>query len=121
MAGKANYLMIASMDVDPQHEAIFNEVYDKEHIPNLSKVPGVLGVIRCKRETLTMNIGGERKTIEIPGEPAYTAIYELESPDVLTSPAWDKAIEEGRWPKEVRPHTKNRRHVLLRITDSKSS
>jgi hypothetical protein len=121
MAGKAKYLMIASMDVDAEHEAIFNEVYDKEHIPNLSKVPGVFGVIRCKRETLTMNIGGERKTIEIPSEPAYTAIYELESPDVLTSPAWDKAIEEGRWPKEVRPYTKNRRHVLLKIMDSKSS
>jgi hypothetical protein len=121
MAGKAKYLMIASMDVDAEHEAIFNEVYDKEHIPNLSKVPGVFGVIRCKRETLTMNIGGERKTIEIPSEPAYTAIYELESPDVLTSQAWDKAIEEGRWPKEVRPYTKNRRHVLLKIMDSKSS
>lgn len=121
MAGKAKYLMIASMDVDAEHEAIFNEVYDKEHIPNLSKVPGVFGVIRCKRETLTMNIGGERKTIEIPSEPTYTAIYELESPDVLTSPAWDKAIEEGRWPKEVRPYTKNRRHVLLKIMDSKSS
>jgi len=121
MAGKAKYLMIASMDVDPEHEAIFNEVYDQEHIPNLSKVPGVVGVIRYKRETLTMNIGGERKTIEIPNEPAYTAIYELESPDVLTSPAWDKAVEAGRWPKEVRPYTKNRRHVLLKIMDSKSS
>jgi hypothetical protein len=121
MAGKANYLMIASMDVDPEHEAIFNEVYNNEHIPNLSKVPGVLGVTRYKRGTLTMNIGGERKTIEIANEPTYTAIYELESPDVLTSSAWDKAVEEGRWPKEVRPYTKNRCHVLLRIMDSKSS
>jgi len=86
-------------------------------VPNLCKVPGVLGVTRCKRETLTMNIGGERKTIEIPNEPTYTAIYELESPDVLTSPAWDKAIEDGRWPNQVRPHTKNRRHVLLKIMD----
>ena len=98
MAGKAKYLMIATMDVDAEHEAIFNEVYDKEHVPNLSKVPGVIGITRYKRGTLKMNIGGETKTIEIPNEPAYTAIYELESPDVLTSPAWDKAIEEGRWP-----------------------
>ena len=112
MAGKAKYLMIASMDVDPEHEAIFNEVYDKEHVPNLSKVPGVVGITRYKRGTLTMNIGGERKTIEIPNEPTFTAIYELENPEVLTSPAWDKAIEEGRWPGQVRPHTKNRRHVL---------
>ena len=117
MAGKARYLMIASMDVDAEHDAIFNEVYDREHVPNLLKVPGVLGVSRYKRGTLTMNIGGERKTIEIPNEPTYTAIYELESPDVLTSPAWDKAIEDGRWPAQVRPHTKNRRHVLLKLMD----
>ena len=117
MAGKAKYLMIASMDIDAEHDAIFNEVYDQEHVPNLLKVPGVLGVSRYKRGTLTMNIGGERKTIEIPNEPTYTAIYELESPDVLTSPAWDKAIEDGRWPAQVRPHTKNRRHVLLKLMD----
>jgi hypothetical protein len=114
---QAKYLMIASMDVDKEHEAIFNEVYDKEHVPNLSKVPGVLGVKRYKRETLTMNIGGERRTIEIPNEPLYTAVYELESPDVLTSAAWDKAIEEGRWPSQVRPYTKNRRHVLIKIME----
>jgi hypothetical protein len=117
MAGDAKYLMIASMDVDQEHDAIFNEVYDREHVPNLKKVPGVIGISRYKRETLTMNIGGERKTIEIPNEPVYTAIYELESPDVLTSAAWDKAIEEGRWPKQVRPYTKNRRHVLLKIME----
>jgi hypothetical protein len=117
MAGKTRFLMIASMDVDKEHEAIFNEVYDKEHVPNLMKVPGVLGVTRYKREALTMNIGGERKTIDIPNEPVYTAIYELESPDVLTSAAWDKAIEEGRWPAQVRPHTKNRRHVLLKVME----
>ncbi|MGZ8479988.1 MAG: hypothetical protein ACXW6K_18710 [Candidatus Binatia bacterium] len=117
MAGKAKYLMIASMDVDAEHDAIFNEVYDQEHVPNLLKVPGVLGVSRYKRDTLTMNIGGESKTIEIPNEPTYTAIYELESPDVLTSPSWDKAIEDGRWPSQVRPHTKNRRHVLLKLMD----
>ena len=117
MAGKTKYLMIASMDVDVEYEAIFNEVYDNEHVPNLSKVPGVVGITRYKRGTLTMNIGGERKTIEIPNEPVFTAIYELENPEVLTSPAWDKAIEEGRWPDQVRPFTKNRRHVLLKIME----
>ncbi|HEX2228988.1 MAG TPA: hypothetical protein VHM64_17780 [Candidatus Binatia bacterium] len=49
MVMKAKYLMIASMDVDKEHEALFNEVYDKEHVPNLSKVPGVLGISRYKR------------------------------------------------------------------------
>ena len=87
MAIQTRYVFSAAMDVDPAKDALFNEVYDKEHVPNLMKVPGVLGVTRYKRETLTMNIGGERKTIEIPNEPVYTAIYEIESPDVLTSPA----------------------------------
>jgi hypothetical protein len=117
MPGKAKYLMIASMDVDSEHDAMFNEVYDNEHVPNLGKVPGVLGITRYRRGELTMNIGGEQKTIEIPNEPSYTAIYELESPDVLTSAAWDKAIEDGRWPSQVRPYTKNRRHVLLKLME----
>ena len=117
MPGTAKYLMIASMDIDPEHEALFNEVYDQEHIPNLSKVPGVISVGRYKRAELVMNIGGERKTVRIENEPLYTAIYEIESPDVLTSVAWDKAVEEGRWPSQVRPHTKNRRHVLLKLME----
>ncbi len=29
----ARYVFIASMDVDVDKEAIFNEVYDTEHIP----------------------------------------------------------------------------------------
>jgi len=68
-----------------------------------------------------MNIGGERKTMRAENEPAYTAIYELESPDVLTSAAWNKAVEAGRWPAQVRPHTRNRRHVLLKANGFRST
>ena len=117
MTGKARYLMIASMDVDPDHEAIFNEVYEQEHIPNLSKVPGVIGATRYKRGEVVMNIGGEVKTMNIGEAPAYSAIFELESPDVLTSPEWARAVEQGRWPALVRPYCKNRRHVLLTIIE----
>ena len=110
------YLFIASMDVEPDKEALFNEVYDTEHVPNLLKVPGVLSVTRLKAEPLTMSIGGEARTIVAEGEPAYSALYEIESPAVLTSPAWAAAVEAGRWPGEVRPYTRNRRHVLRRVT-----
>ena len=58
MAGKAKYLMIASMDVDPEHDAIFNEVYDQEHVPNLSKVPGVVGISRYLREFGAFSVSG---------------------------------------------------------------
>jgi hypothetical protein len=114
---KAKYLLVASMDVDPEHEALFNEVYDKEHVPYLSQVPGVLSITRFHREALTMNIGGEKKTIEIANEPKFTAIYEIESPEVLVSEGWDEAVEKGRWPTQIRPHTKNRRHVLLKVME----
>jgi len=110
------YLLSAAMDVDPAKDALFNEVYDREHVPNLLTVPGVIAVARFKREELTLSIGGERKRIVIEGEPRYSALYEVESPEVLVSDAWAKAVEQGRWPGEVRPFTKNRRHVLYRRT-----
>ena len=116
MAGKAKFLFIASMDVDPEKEALFNEVYDTEHVPELLKVPGVLSVRRAVSVPLTMSLGGEKKTIVAEGEPKYSAYYELESAEVLTSDAWAKAVELGRWPKQVRPFTRNRRHVLKKIT-----
>jgi len=71
-------------------------------------------VARFKRQELTMMLGGERKTIVVEHEPHYNALYEIESPEVLTSDAWAKAVDQGRWPGQVRPHTKNRRHVLYR-------
>ena len=36
------YLFTASMDIPKEQEALFNEVYDKEHVPLLSSVPGVV-------------------------------------------------------------------------------
>jgi hypothetical protein len=115
MAGKAKYLFIASMDVDADKEALFNEVYDTEHIPALLKVLGVLAGRRAVREPLTMFLGGEKKTIVAEGEPRYSAYYELESAAVLTSEAWNKAVEAGRWSSQVRPFTRNRRHVLRKL------
>jgi hypothetical protein len=111
----ARYLFTASMDIDPDKEALFNEVYDREHIPLILKVPGVVSARRYQSEPLTMVMGGEKKTIVAEGEPRYSAIYELESPAVLTSDAWAKAVDAGRWPGEVRPYTRNRRHVLRKL------
>jgi hypothetical protein len=108
----SRYLFTASMDVEAAKEALFNEVYDREHVPTILKVPGVISALRFKRWPLEMIIGGERKTIVIEGEPQYTALYELASPSVLVSPEFAKAVELGRWPGEVRPFTKNRKHFM---------
>ena len=40
-----------------------------------------------------MIIGGEKKTIVAEGEPKYSAIYELESAEVLVSEGWAKAVD----------------------------
>lgn len=116
MHTKTRFLFIASMDVDPDKEALFNEVYETEHVPLLLKVPGVLSVTRTTLESLAMIIGGETKTIVIEGEPKHSAIYELESAGVLTSPAWAAAVDQGRWPGQVRPFTRNRRHTLRKVS-----
>ena len=116
MALRSKYLFIASMDVNRDREALFNEVYDTEHCPLLDKVPGMISVTRYETQELTMIMGGETRTIVVENEPKYHALYELESPEVLTSQAWAGAVDSGRWPEQVRPYTTNRRHTLLRLT-----
>ena len=109
------WIFTAAMDVDPDKEDLFNEVYDQEHIPIISKVPGVIAVTRLKLYTLRMTMGGETKTMDPQGAPRYAAMYELESPEVLTSPAFAQAVDQGRWPTQVRPYTRNRRHTLHKV------
>jgi len=109
------YLFIVSMDVQKDKEALFNEVYDTEHVPLLGKVPGVGAVTRLKTEPAAFNIGGERKVLDGAGMATYVAIYEIDSPDVLLSKEWAEAGEKGRWATEVRPFTFNRSHVVRKI------
>jgi hypothetical protein len=45
---KSKYLFVVSMDVDADKEALFNEVYDTEHVPLLLNVPGVQGISRVQ-------------------------------------------------------------------------
>ncbi|HEX3504473.1 MAG TPA: hypothetical protein VHU22_13870 [Xanthobacteraceae bacterium] len=111
---KSKYLFVVTMDVDADKEALFNEVYDTEHVRNLASVPGVQSAARLEGEPFTLNIGGEEKAIAQNG-PRYGAMYEIDGPQVLVSPEWAKASETGRWPTEVRPFTRNRRHALYRL------
>jgi hypothetical protein len=94
----AHGLFLVRMDVAHDHEAKFNEVYDKEHVPNLASVPGVRRASRYRQSSAT--------------EPRYIAAYELDSPAVLESAAWKKAGEAGQWPTGIRPHTMNRHRAV---------
>src|SRR5438034_9551187 len=110
----SKYLFVVSMDVDMDKEAFFNEVYDTEHVPNLLKVPGVRAATRIKGEPFALSIGGGTKTIIHEGA-RYSAVYEIDGPHVLVSLEWAKAGEAGRWPSQVRPYTRNRRHALYKV------
>lgn len=114
MTIQTRYIFTTAMDVEPEKEALFEELYDHEHAPLLRAVPGVLAVARFKREELTMIIGGREQRIVVEGEPLLSAIYEIESPEVLVSEAWRTAVDAGRWPDDVRPFTSNRRLSLRR-------
>jgi hypothetical protein len=111
---KSKYLFVVSMDIDPDKEALFNEVYDSEHVPNLLQVPGFHAAARMVGEPFVLAIGGEEKRIAQDG-PRYTVIYEIDGPRVLVSREMAQASEKGRWPGEVRPYTRNRRHALYKL------
>lgn len=112
---QTSYVFIASMDVDPDKEDLFNEVYDQEHVPTLLRVPGVISVTRLRNEPFAISMGGEVREVAADKAPRYSAIYEIEAPEVLVSEAWAAAIEEGRWSGQVRPYTRNRQHQLRKV------
>ena len=114
MPFSTKYLFVVSMDVDKDKEELFNEVYDTEHVPYLSSVPGVRHVSRIKGEDFTMQLAGETIPKKHEGA-AYTAIYEIDSPAVLMSPEWKVQGEKGRWASEVRPYTRNRSHKVYKV------
>ena len=76
----------------------------------------MLSIARFTTQPLRMVMGGEEKEIMIEDQPKHTAVYEIASPSVLLSPEWSKAVDKGRWSADVRQHTYNRRHVLLKET-----
>jgi len=93
----AGGLLLNAMNVAPGLEADFNDWYDKEHIPALAAVPGVL----CARRF--------RGT----GNRRYVALYHLESPAVVESAEW-KAGRESDWTRRLRPHFRDHLRLVLR-------
>ena len=78
------------------------------------KVPGVRAIARVEAEPFAISIGGEEKRVE-RASPRYSAVYEIDGPHFLVSREWATASEAGRWPGEVRPFTRNRRHALYKL------
>ena len=113
IAGK--YLFIVSMDVAKEKEALFNEVYDKEHVPLLSKVPGVRGVTRMKTEPAAFNIARPaqgarwRRRADLHGD------LRARQPRRAFEQGMGGGRREGALAAEVRPFTTNRHHIVRKV------
>jgi heme-degrading monooxygenase HmoA len=94
----AGGLLLNAMNVTPEAEAEFNEWYDKEHIPALAAVPGVLAARRFR------GTSGNRK---------YVALYHLAGPEVQDSAEW-KAARESDWTNRLKPHFRDHLRLVLR-------
>src|SRR5437870_6983740 len=94
----AGGFLLNAMNVVPEHEAEFNEWYDKEHIPALAAVPGVL----CARRFRAT--GANRR---------YVALYHLEGPEVQATAAW-KSAADSDWTRRMRPHFRDHLRLVCR-------
>ena len=92
----AGGLLLNAMNIAPEHEAEFNEWYDKEHIPALAAVPGVLCARRFRGT-------GNRK---------YVALYHLETPGVVESADWKRA-RESEWSSRIVPKFRDHLRLVL--------
>src|SRR4051794_37755375 len=87
MEQKGRGIFMVYVDIDAQHAQEFNEWYNKEHLPELLSVPGILSAARYEA---------------IKGGPQYLAFYELESVAVLQTPAFTNRPRTP-WGQKVSP------------------
>jgi hypothetical protein len=95
---EASGLLLNAMNIAPELETEFNEWYDKEHIPALGAVPGVLCARRFR------GTSGNRK---------YVALYHLADPDVVESAEW-KHARQSEWTSRLQPHFRDHLRLVLR-------
>ena len=94
-----SHIFVVQLDIPAEHEAEFNRVYDTEHFPTLSKVPGVRSAARYRLEHSTVR--------------GMLTICELDSPEVMKSAAWEKAGSFGDWATRIRPKLTSRHHSVF--------
>jgi hypothetical protein len=94
----AGGLLLVGMTPASQYETEFNAWYDTEHVPALSRVPGVLSARRFRAA----------------GKPKYVALYHLASPEIVSGADWKRASESTPMPAQMRPHITDRLRLVCR-------
>lgn len=88
---KGNIIRTVEMNVAPEGEQDFNDWYNKEHVPTLSKVPGVMNIWRA------VNLGEKGHK--------YLTIYFQENISVQQREDYKKASQTD-WRKRLQPFIK---------------
>jgi hypothetical protein len=94
----AGGLLFMGFNLEPGAEDEYAKWMDEEHLPNLSKVPGVL----CAR-----------RFVATESTHKYIAVYHLASPEICNSPAWMDA-RETPWTHSMRERTRDRLRMVCR-------
>jgi hypothetical protein len=97
----AKALFVVAMNVAAAAEEEFNDWYNLEHIPLLSRVPGVATARRFRA-------GG--------GSPRYVAIYHLSDPDAYASAQWCEA-DQTPWIGRMRRFQSDRAYYMFHPAD----
>jgi len=99
--GAARHFYMVTFEIAREDEAEFNEIYDTEHVPNILRVKGVIGVVRFKDAVPNA-----------AGWLVYSALYLLARADLPDTPEWKAASDTGRWAPVMRPKLKSRQRRL---------
>ncbi len=96
------HLFVVQLDIPAEHDAEFNRVYDTEHFPMLSKVPGVRG-------------GGALPARAVDGSGDAALSDDLR--DRLARCPEERGLGEGRcfgdWATKIRPKCTARHHSVF--------
>jgi hypothetical protein len=100
-------LLIVTAEVDPEVEADWNRWYDEIHFPDALKCPGFKrGQRYVSSGPIAESKDGRR---ELVGKRIYTTIYELDSPDAITTPEF----QAMRGWYQFAPHVRSRTQVIV--------
>ena len=100
-------LLLVMADIDPANEEDFNRWYEEEHLDERMSVPGFLHARRFQA---------------IEGSPKYLALYDVESPEVLQSPAYLHFTGAGKtaWTKRMEGQFRNfKRNIYVGMSERK--
>jgi hypothetical protein len=100
-------LLLMMTDIDPVDEEDFNRWYEEEHLDERMAIPGFINA---------------RRFTALEGGPKYLALYDLESPDVLQSPAYRHVVGDGTsaWTRRMQKRFTNfRRNVYVGLSERK--